>query len=305
LDAGHNDIPTIPNENDSEDSEGSNVEILDGASDVDIYEETELIKFSRMLCDAQKKALEEEKRMGNKRKTYNGDSQTTAYRRKRYRSDLAAKGYLPVHEFMKQIEAKKKNDKLTASQELTVEESEECSDDDAASLSWLGSNEQSISEDTEIEELAPAASGDCHQIAQGPGVSEERCRQVIQGPIATERRRQAAQRLAEEEEESTGSKDEDIVSKSKTHLGAVQFEDLRRRILMESAELSHLSSDGTPTFPCGRPGLRTACAELTAKMGDKGLDPVTWRRIQGMLGLLNLCLDEGLNLSWRKPSVVV
>ena len=48
LDAGHND----ENDDDSEDSEGSNVEILDGGSDVDIYEETELMKFSRMLRNA-------------------------------------------------------------------------------------------------------------------------------------------------------------------------------------------------------------------------------------------------------------
>ena len=42
-----------------------------------------------------------------------------------------------------------------------------------------------------------------------------------------------------------------------------------------------------------------------AKASDKDLDLVTRRRIQGMLGLLNLYLDEGLNLSWKKASVVV
>jgi hypothetical protein len=44
---------------------------------------------------------------------------------------------------------------------------------------------------------------------------------------------------------------------------------------------------------------------LAAEVGNKELDLITWRRIQGMLGLLNLYLDEGLNLSWRKVSVVV
>jgi hypothetical protein len=146
------DVPTVPNEDD-DGSKGSNVEILDGGSDADIYEGTELIKFSRMLCDAQKKALAEEKVKGNKRTTYNGHSRTTAHRWKRYRSDLAAQGYLPVHEFMKRMEAQKKKDELTASQELTVEESEESSDDDAVT----GSNEPSMSEGMDIVELAPAA----------------------------------------------------------------------------------------------------------------------------------------------------
>lgn len=75
------------------------------------------------------------------------------------------------------------------------------------------------------------------------------------------------------------------------HLRATLFDDLRRRVLMDSAELS---SDGTPVLQvlCDRSKLRTAHAELAAKMNDKGLDLVTWRRIQGMLGLLNLYLDE-------------
>jgi hypothetical protein len=44
---------------------------------------------------------------------------------------------------------------------------------------------------------------------------------------------------------------------------------------------------------------------LAVEVGNKELDLITRRRIQGMLGLLNLYLDEGLNLSWRKASVVV
>jgi hypothetical protein len=49
------DADDVPNEGDASDnsnSEGSSVEILDGGSDADIHEETELMKFSRMLCDA-------------------------------------------------------------------------------------------------------------------------------------------------------------------------------------------------------------------------------------------------------------
>jgi hypothetical protein len=76
------------------------------------------------------------------------------------------------------------------------------------------------------------------------------------------------------------------------------FEDLRRCVLTESVEPS-------PTLLCDRRKLRTACATLKEEVGNKGLDLVTRRRIQGMLGLLNLYLDEGLNLSWRKASVVV
>lgn len=171
----------MPNE-DNGDSKGSNVEILDGGSDADIYEETELIKFSRMLCDSQKKALAEEKVKGNKRKTYNGHSRATAHRRKRYQSNLAAQGYLPVHEFMKQIEAQKKKDELTASRELAVEESEESSDDDAVT----GSNEPSMSEGImDIVELTPAASGDRGRVAQGlPAAHATTNRRCSESPTA-------------------------------------------------------------------------------------------------------------------------
>jgi hypothetical protein len=79
LDPGHDDVLTMPNEHDSDSkdskgSKGSDVEILDGSSDTDIHEETELIKFSEMLCDAQEKAQEKVKAKGNKRKTYDRHS---------------------------------------------------------------------------------------------------------------------------------------------------------------------------------------------------------------------------------------
>jgi hypothetical protein len=55
------DVSTLSNE-DEDDSKGSNVEILDGGSDIDICEEeAELEIFSRMLYKAQKKALTKEK----------------------------------------------------------------------------------------------------------------------------------------------------------------------------------------------------------------------------------------------------
>jgi hypothetical protein len=316
------DVPTMPNEDDdvSEDSEDSDVEILDDGSDTDIYEESELMKFSRMLCDAQKRALAEEKAKGIKRKTYDGNLRATVYHRKRYRSDLAAQGYLPVPEFMKLIDARKEKDKLT---ELAVEESEASSDDDAVTVSWCRSNEPSMSKGTDFELMqGPAAHEDRRQLAQEPAPSEDRRQlvqqgpvaredhphlQVVQGPVASETCRQAVHHLAEEEEESTESEGEDVGSEKNTHLGATLFDDLWRCILMDSAESSCVSSDGTSVLQvlCDRPKLHTAHGELAAKMDDKGLDLVTRRRIQGMLGLLNLYLDEGLDLTWKKASVPV
>jgi len=82
------------------------------------------------------------------------------------------------------------------------------------------------------------------------------------------------------------------------------FKDLRRQVLMEAA-LSPVSSNATHAFLGDHLKLRAACAKLTVEAGNKRLDLVTRRRIQGMLGLLNLHLDEGLMLSWRKASVVV
>ena len=137
------------------------MEILDTASDADICEESELTKFNKMLCDAQKSALAKQKERGSKRKTHNGCSRSTAYRRKRYRDDLAAKGYLPVHEFMGCMMKPQKNaDELTPPQDLTPEESEEGSDDDSALWSLLRSSELNAFEGTNIEELTPAVSED-------------------------------------------------------------------------------------------------------------------------------------------------
>ena len=67
------DVPTLSNENE-DDSEGFDVEILDSGSDVDIFEESQLKRFSRMLYKAQKKALAKEKAKGNKWKSYSGHS---------------------------------------------------------------------------------------------------------------------------------------------------------------------------------------------------------------------------------------
>jgi hypothetical protein len=65
------------------------------------------------------------------------------------------------------------------------------------------------------------------------------------------------------------------------------------------------SAEPPPALLYDRPKLRTACATLSAEMGNRELDLVMRHRIQGMLGLLNLHLDEGLKLSWKKTSAVV
>jgi hypothetical protein len=182
------DVPTIPS---VDNSKGSSVEILDGASDTDICEETELTRFSRILDDAQKRALAENAKQ-NKRKTYSGRSQATTRRRKRYQSDLAAKGYLSVPDFMKRMESKKSN-----REELPFEESEESSDDDAAIVSQLQGNEPISSEGTDIDNLTLAVSEEGHyQVAGGHAAGEElpdpavstAHHQVTDGPAASEGR---------------------------------------------------------------------------------------------------------------------
>ncbi|KAI0275615.1 hypothetical protein BGY98DRAFT_991520, partial [Russula aff. rugulosa BPL654] len=243
----------MPNNN-GDDSEGSSssIEILDGDRDTDICEETELAKFSRILRDAQKRAMEEEKAKGKKRKTYNGRSQKTAYRWKRVQRDHASKGFLPVDAFMKHTALQKNADKptggITAPQNLPVEELEESFGDDAASAFRLWSNRSCISEDTvtEIERLAPAASEgpalieEHRWVTQGSTASEacEEHRRVVQGPTASDHRRRVTQCLREEEEESTGSEDEDK-DKQNEHMGAAPFEDAWRRVLMGSAFYEH------------------------------------------------------------------
>jgi hypothetical protein len=96
-----------------EDDSDSGVEILDSGSDADIYEESELEKFSRILFTAQKRATELEAASGKKRRTHTGCSQSTVFRRKHLRDRLASQGYLPVHEFLKQVQSRKSVEELT------------------------------------------------------------------------------------------------------------------------------------------------------------------------------------------------
>jgi hypothetical protein len=88
-------------------------------------------------------------------------------------------------------------------------------------------------------------------------------------------------------------------------MGVAQYNDLRRQVLMESTEIPCISSDGTPEILRDLQKLRSASAMLTVELGNKECDLITRRRIQGMLGLLNLYLDEGLKLGWRKSSAIV
>jgi hypothetical protein len=75
------DVPTIMSDSDSEES---CVEIIDGGSDADIYKETALTRFSRILHDAQKKAQVEDVVKGNKWKTFNGNLRSNIYYWKHY-----------------------------------------------------------------------------------------------------------------------------------------------------------------------------------------------------------------------------
>ena len=112
------------------------------------------------------------------------------------------------------------------------------------------------------------------------------------------------QGLPEEEKEGTESKDEGE-DRQNEHRVATPFEELRCHVLMESTKPLGILTDETPVFLCDRLNLCTACAKLTVEVGNKGLDLVTRWRIQAMLGLLNLYLNDGLLLSWRKTLVVV
>ena len=71
----------MPNKS-GDDSEGSSMAILDCSSDggdPDMICKDELTRFSKMLIDAQRNTLAEEKARGNKQKTYTRHSRTTTY----------------------------------------------------------------------------------------------------------------------------------------------------------------------------------------------------------------------------------
>ena len=96
----------------------------------EITELSELEKFTMYLKNAQKVALEVERAQGTAWRPYTGQSRTTQFCRKKFRANLASKGFLGVFEIMEQVKSKK---------ELTVgpeeeEESEEGLDSDSGLL---------------------------------------------------------------------------------------------------------------------------------------------------------------------------
>ena len=103
---------------------------------------------------------------------------------------------------------------------------------------------------------------------------------------------------------SAGSSLSRVTGKGRTH---VRNALLPRRALtwMEAAETSPFSSDRAPAIFRDHVKIRAACEKLTAEVGNKDLDLVMRRWIQGILDLLNLYLDKSLNMSWRKTSVLV
>jgi hypothetical protein len=99
---------------------------------------------------------------------------------------------------------------------------------------------------------------------------------------------------------------ESVASNGSAQIEAMPFEELRRRVLMEAeSSPSPILSGGVAAILSDRPKLRAACIKLTAEVDNKLHDLITRRRVQAMLGLLNLYLDEGLSLSWKKASVFV
>jgi hypothetical protein len=60
-------------------------------------------------------------------------------------------------------------------------------------------------------------------------------------------------------------------------MGVAQYNDLRRRVLMESAEIPRISSDGTPEILRDLQKLRSASAMLTVELGNKERHLITQR----------------------------
>lgn len=292
---------------DGDNSKESTVEILDCYSDTEVCE-TELVQFSKTLCDAQKKAKEEKGTRAKKRKTYNGSSQATACHQKHLWRDLTIKGFLSVFEFIEHMALQKDAEKLTTLQNLTVESEETSKDnnnnnnnDDNDVVATVWSNQPCNicfydSGDTEIEGSTPAA-------------SEEHCcvNCVAQGATSINKHHQVwvVQGLPEKEEESTESEDEEG-----KYIGAATFKKIWHQVLTASMMPSRAAilADVTPAFTaflCDRLRLRAACAKLVMEFSNKNLDHITRQQIQGMMGLLNLHLDDDLSLSWKKTSVIV
>ena len=78
-----------------------------------------------------------------------------------------------------------------------------------------------------------------------------------------------------------------------------------RRGNPEIADFQFNALDNTMAHLRDRAALRVAGEELTVVVQDKTMDNILRGRIQAMLGLINLFLDEELGYTWRKASLVI
>ena len=145
----------------------------------------------------------------------------------------------------------------------------------------------------------------------------------IQGPSDSESCWKSSRMPVEESEESSNgcetlSDDDDPDSEcppSKTTRRSL--DDTRARgiiaSLIEEHRHGNVSNDAGPhlvldrTLGClrDRDTLHTARKELTGMAEDRKRDPILRGRIQAMVGVLNLFLEEDLHYTWRQASLIV
>ena len=88
-----------------------------------------------------------------------------------------------------------------------------------------------------------------------------------------------------------------------TQMKPMTIEELWHWEMMEAVQL--VPSDGTVKVLHDHPKVHTVHTRLRAKGNNKNLDLITQWWIEGVLGLLNLHLNEGTKISRKEASMLI
>jgi hypothetical protein len=229
-------------------------------------------------------------------------------RRRQVRLNLAAKGFLPVDEYMRLKGVPVKSDKLTPESDL-------------GNNAQHGNTVEAVREESE-EDSDEAMAMDIDACAYNSvnGACEEESEEDLPGSLHNIQH-QLTHHTRIESEESSGDDDGNGVGNyARRHISGDEteiFEDEETHTASECLEgpqygtvLVHQNiSEGVPgsTFQIlhDHPKLQRAGTQLTKVVKQDDLDVIIRARVTAMIGLLNIYMDKKLGYSWRRASEIV
>jgi hypothetical protein len=292
--------PAIREFHDDDNDSNSDLHVSDNPSDDDITQESDLKKFTQALHDAQIAALKKETK--KRRGSYLKNSKKTLKRKEKYHTEMASKGFLPLHEFMRLKGLAQEQVKHAPEPDKTVvrEESEEGSDN-ANGLDKDTCTSSSVSDASEVEPEGnlPGTQRNAllHLTHHARMESEESSGDDDGGSDRGGDRDYTGQHISEDKTE--------MIKNDETLTISRRLKDLRRNAVPAHEDISQHKPGSISQLLSDPSKLREASTQLTKEEKNDNLDVIVRARVAAMVGLLNIYTDADLGYSWRKASEIV